>query len=378
MRKLGLYIHIPFCQQKCNYCDFYSFSASDKEKKEYVDALCTHIEREAQDYKGCEFDTVYIGGGTPSILEPELFNRLGNTIKKCLKLTQGAEFSIEINPGTLSAEKLLAYKKIGVNRLSIGLQSANDKELVALGRIHTLEDFEKSYYLARKNGFENVSIDLMYGLPNQTKEDFLKTLNKVISYNPEHISAYCLKIEDNTLFGRIKDTLTLPSEDEEYETYLSLVDTLEKNGYLQYEISNFSKAGYRSLHNMKYWLSHEYVAFGVGAHSFFDGKRYSYKPNVSEYVSAIQRGTLPNREYEDENRHSLGKMDEYVMLRMRLSDGVNRKEFEELFGESFLEAYPKAFTFLSYGYIVNTENAYRFTPKGFFVSNYILTEILNF
>lgn len=378
MRRLGLYIHIPFCQQKCNYCDFYSFSADDKTKEEYINALCTHIEIEAKAYKDCEFDTVYIGGGTPSILAPNLFGRLGNTIKKHLNLTQGAEFSIEINPGTLTEEKLLAYKKVGVNRLSIGLQSANDSELVALGRIHTLGDFEKSYYLAREKGFDNISIDLMYGLPNQTREAFLKTLKRVIEYNPEHISAYCLKIEDNTPFGRIRDTLTLPSEDEEYETYLSLVDTLEKNGYHQYEISNFSKTGKRSLHNMKYWLSHEYVAFGVGAHSYFDGKRFSYKPNVSEYVNSIQNGMLPNREYEDENRHSLSKMDEYVMLRMRLSDGIDDSEFKKLFGEGFLSAYPKALTFISYKYIVHTDNGYRFTPKGFFVSNYILTEILNF
>ena len=378
MRTLGLYIHIPFCQQKCNYCDFYSFSATDKEKEDYINALCAHIEMEADRYKEYEFDTVYIGGGTPSIITPPLIEKLGFTIKNHLNLTQGVEFSIEINPGTLTEEKLNSYKKIGVNRLSIGLQSTDDKQLFMLGRIHSLKDFENSYYLARKKGFDNISLDLMYSLPNQAKKEFLKALEKAISYNPEHISAYCLKIEENTHFGKIKDILALPNEDEEYETYISLVDTLEKNGYSQYEISNFSKEGKRSQHNMKYWLSQEYVAFGPSAHSYFEGKRYSYKPNVLEYINSIQNGIAPKKQFEDENRHSLSKIDEYVMLRMRLSDGVDCKEFKDMFGKDFLCEYPKIQEFVDYGYVAFKNNTYSFTPKGFFVSNYILTEILSF
>ena len=378
MRTLGLYIHIPFCQQKCNYCDFYSFSATDKAKEDYINALCTHIKMEADCYKDCEFDTVYIGGGTPSILDPLLIERLGLAIKKHLKLTQGVEFSIEINPGTLTEEKLHSYKKIGVNRLSIGLQSTDDKLLFMLGRIHSLKDFEASYYLARKNGFDNISLDLMYSLPNQTKEDFLRTLKKAISYKPEHISAYCLKIEENTQFGKIKDILVLPNEDEEYETYLDLVDTLEKNGYSQYEISNFSKEGRRSRHNMKYWLSNEYVALGPSAHSYFNGKRYSYNPSVQEYVDLIQNGIAPKKQFEEENRYSLSKMDEYVMLRMRLSDGVSCEEFKGLFGKNLLCEYPRLKEFVAQGYVSCKNGAYSFTPKGFFVSNYILTEILSF
>ena len=258
------------------------------------------------------------------------------------------------------------------------MQSTDDKLLFMLGRIHSLKDFEASYYLARKNGFDNISLDLMYSLPNQTQEDFLRTLKKAISYKPEHISAYCLKIEENTQFGKIKDILVLPNEDEEYETYLDLVDTLEKNGYSQYEISNFSKEGRRSRHNMKYWLSNEYVALGPSAHSFFNGKRYSYNPSVQEYVDSIQNGIAPKKQFEEENRYSLSKIDEYVMLRMRLSDGVSCEEFKGLFGKNLLCEYPRLEEFVAQGYVSCKNGAYSFTPKGFFVSNYILTEILSF
>ena len=378
MRRLGAYIHIPFCEKKCNYCDFYSSPCTEGVRDSYIEALCKHIELEAPLYKDYEFDTVYIGGGTPSILTTNSFEKLGKTIKKHLNLTQGAEFTIEINPGTLTLEKLIAYKSQGVNRLSIGLQSTNDQMLMRLGRIHTLKDFEESYFLARECGFDNVSLDLMYGLPNQTLNDLIETLEKAISYQPEHISAYCLKVEENTPFGKIEASLNLPDEDFEYLMYETIVEKLRENGYSQYEISNFSRAGRRSQHNLKYWLSQEYIGFGPSAHSFFCGERCSYKPSLSEYVESLSKDMLPVKQLEENFEHSLDKMDEYVMLRFRLNDGVNTSEFYKEFGKEFAKEYPQIEQFVRSGHVNFDGEKYFFSTKGFFVSNYILTQILKF
>ncbi|MBQ8546376.1 MAG: radical SAM family heme chaperone HemW [Clostridia bacterium] len=381
MKKLGLYIHIPFCKKKCNYCDFYSCT-SIKGLREYISAICTQIEREAPLYREYLFDTIFIGGGTPSLLESNDFSLLVATIKSNLNLTQGAEFSIEANPGTITKEKLTCYKENGVNRLSIGLQSTNNEELKLLGRIHSYDTFLKNYQLARDCGFNNINIDVMYSLPNQKTNDFLETLKRVIALNPEHISSYCLKIEENTPFGKM-EYLPLPDEDEEYNMYISMCELLTKNSYDQYEISNFSKKGYNCRHNLKYWLSEDYIGIGPSAHSYFDGKRYSYIESTEQYIKQIKENQIPNKIYEqtEENTHSspqMSKMDEYVMLKMRLSSGVNREEFESKFGEALEVAYPKITSFIQSEYIVYENGAYSFTPKGFFVSNYILTEILKF
>ena len=378
MRKLGLYIHIPFCQKKCAYCDFYSLCHTENKEQDYILALCSHIRAEKDLYKGCEFDTVYIGGGTPSILSPNSFVTLANCIKEYLNLTQGGEFSIEANPSTLTREKLLAFKKAGVNRLSIGLQSTSDKELNALGRIHSLDEFAQSYRLARECGFDNISVDIMYGLPEQKIDDFAKTLDQVCEFAPEHISAYCLKIEEETQFGKMKDTLILPSEDEEYEMYMLLCDTLEKRGYKQYEISNFAKNGVRSHHNMKYWQSCEYVGLGPSAHSYFNGVRYSYPRNIEKYISEAQSGKVERISEEmAEPQLKMEQMDEYVMLKLRLSDGVDTAEFHQRFKVDFEKEYCGIFDFVKSGHMEHKDGAYRFTPKGFFVSNYILTNILH-
>ena len=251
-KKLGLYIHIPFCKQKCNYCDFYSLGCQENQIPSYIEALCKHIEREAHLYKDYEFDTVFLGGGTPSLIEPKEFELLVNSIKKHLKITHDAEFSLEANPGTLTKEKLISYTHNGVNRISIGLQSTNDSELKVLGRIHNLEKFKESYNLCRECGIENINVDIMYGLPNQTLDKLSQTITDICVLNPEHISAYCLKIEENTQFYKMRHSLILPSDDEEYEMYIYLVDQLKKYGYEQYEISKISKKGRRCIHNLKY------------------------------------------------------------------------------------------------------------------------------
>jgi len=378
-KNLGLYIHIPFCKQKCNYCDFYSLGCQESKISNYIEALCEHIKREAPLYLEYEIDTIFLGGGTPSLIEPCDFERLAKTIKNSLKITQNAEFSIEANPGTLTKDKLNCYIKNGVNRISIGLQSTSDTELKTLGRIHNLEKFKESYILARECGLNNINIDIMYGLPNQKLSDLAKTLRDVCDFNPEHISAYCLKIEENTPFYKMRDSLILPNDDEEYEMYIYLCDELKKHGYEQYEISNFSKKGSRCVHNLKYWQSKEYIGFGPSAHSYFNSKRYFYENSVENYIKSLACvDNLPKKHYEEETSLEENGMDEYVMLKMRLSDGVNEQEFKEKFGTEFTKEYPQILNYLNDEYIVYKNGAYCFTPKGFFVSNHILSEILHF
>ena len=374
----GLYIHIPFCVKKCNYCDFYSLGCpSDGSIERYVRALCSHIEKEAPLYRSRLIDTVFIGGGTPSVLSPELTKSLLTCLKTQLNIASDAEFSVEVNPGTVTKELAKVYKENGINRVSIGLQSVNDNELKMLGRIHTLDEFKTSYGILREAGIGNINIDIMYALPDQKSEDFIKTLDRVAEFNPEHISAYCLKIEENTHFYKIKDTLVLPDEDEQYKMYLTMCERLYQLGYEQYEISNFSKKGFRCVHNLKYWLSKEYVAFGPSAHSYVDRVRYSYRGDINEYMESIENGALPKKELEAKYELTPEeKMDEYVMLRLRLSDGVDTKEFESRFGISFNERYKKLEMYVKNGYVTKKNGNYAFTPKGFFVSNYILSDIL--
>ena len=375
MKNLGLYIHIPFCEKKCNYCDFYSIEGQkEKIKSDYIDALCIQIEREAEKYKEYVFDTIFFGGGTPSLISPNDMKRLMRKIKKHLHVDEKGEISIEINPKTVNEEKLIAYKETGINRLSIGLQSTDDKMLNCLGRIHTYSDFLETYNLARTVGFDNISIDLMYGLPKQSKDDFLRVLSEATALKAEHISAYLLKIEDKTPFGKIKESLALPDDDTEYEMYIEMCAYLGKNGYEQYEISNFSKNGLRSRHNLKYWQSEEYIGLGPNAHSCFNGERYSYKPNLREYMNSIFLGTLPERVAEERDTY-LSKVDEYVMLKLRLSDGISLFEFKNRFGKDFLAKYPSASKYLKSGHMELREDNCYFTPKGFFVSNYILTDL---
>ena len=345
--------------------------------EKYVNALCTHIEWEGKKHSDKIVDTVFIGGGTPSVLSENSIKKLTTCLKNSFNIADDAEFSIEVNPGTVTKEKTSIYKSLGINRVSMGLQSVNDKELKMLGRIHTFDEFKTSYNALLDGGIDNINIDIMYALPNQKTEDLVKTLDSVCKFEPSHISAYCLKIEENTHFYKIKDTLCLPDEDEQYNMYLTLCAKLEKMGYEQYEISNFAKKGSRCVHNLKYWLSSEYVAFGPSAHSFVDGIRYSYKGDINEYVSSIKRGEEPIKISEAE--HTLTedeKIDEYVMLRLRLADGVDETEFFLRFGTSFIKRYPKLEKYEKYGYVVNKNGKYSFTTKGFFVSNYILSDIL--
>lgn len=374
MRALGLYIHIPFCQSKCRYCDFYSLPHRQARKiHDYVSVICSHMEKEASLYRDCIIDSIFIGGGTPSLVEAHDFERLCDTIRRCFNVSCGVEFSLEANPDSISREKLLAYKKCGVNRLSIGMQSALDSELRCLGRIHTLEMLEKSYFLARECGFDNINLDIMYALPNQSLDAFLKTIERVIELNPEHISAYCLKIENGTPFSKME--LDLPNEDIQYDMYITLCERLEALGYEHYEISNFAKNAHRCAHNLKYWRQMEYIGFGPASHSFFDGVRYYYDSDLELYTRDLELG-VPKRLFEDSPQMSEDEMmDEYVMLALRLGDGISEREFFKRFKKDFKSEYDIE-KFVKSGHMVAQNGIYRFSNKGFFVSNFILENIL--
>ena len=334
------------------------------------------MREEAHLYRDRSVDTVFLGGGTPSVLSVDSIEELFSAIKECFTLSENAEITLEANPGTLNREKLTAYRRVGINRLSVGLQSTNEGELCTLGRIHSLTQFAEGYNLARECGFDNISVDVMYGLPSQKIEDFAKTLDHVCDFAPEHISAYCLKIEENTPFGKMEDKLSLPNEDEEYEMYMLLCEKLKGFGYEQYEISNFSKKGYYSRHNMKYWQSLEYVGFGPAAHSYFDGCRCYYDRDIEKYIHKPEK--VFDCENDGQSVAKIDKMDEYVMLKLRLCQGVREDEFFERFSTPFTVEYPLVNKFVESGHMVHENGAYRMNSKGFFVSNYILTEILHF
>lgn len=380
-KKLGLYIHIPFCEKKCEYCDFYSFKCPSAElAKSYVSALRIQMEDYKKDAADYEADTVYIGGGTPSTLPIPQLKKILSTARRSFDITEDAEITMEVNPGTVDGTSLKKYRRMGINRLSIGVQSANDKELASLGRIHTFDAARECFAEAREAGFTNISVDLMYGIPHQTKNSFMETLDRVVSLGPEHISVYGLKIEEGTPFAEKRDSLPLPDEDSEYEMYLTAISFLEERGYEHYEISNFARPGYRSRHNMKYWNSDEYLGFGASAHSYFGGRRFAVVRDAVKYIDGVEIVGSGINIYSENNELSiLEQMCEYIMLRMRLSDGVVASKFNRRFGFDFEENYGKKLREYMQGDFVRFERGvYSLSPKGMYVSNYILSSVLDF
>ncbi len=398
-KKLGLYVHIPFCHAKCAYCDFYSQSgASDALMQRYADALLLQMEDYSAAARGHVVDTVFIGGGTPTALPVDTMCEIISGIKRNFNVSRGAEFTIEANPATVSLASLKKYRKMGVNRLSIGLQSAQADELAALSRIHTLEDFEASYKAARQAGFDNISVDIMYGIPLQTADSFARTLDYVTAIAPEHISVYGLKIEEGTPFARLRDTLILPDEDTEADMYLDCILSLAARGYGQYEISNFAKPGRECRHNLKYWNAEEYLGLGCAAHSYFNNMRFSMKRDMMLYVDSMEAdmtkgGMLTGDGIFMEEQHlkkaqpvdemySLSpneRVGEYIMLRLRLCEGVSSTAFAARFGMNFDALYGRRLQlYIDNGFMVYDGDRYFFTPKGMYVSNYILSTILDF
>ena len=373
---MGIYIHVPFCLSKCHYCDFCSVQRADEAKREqYVERLCAEIGMIAQKIgeKGeiPVADTVYFGGGTPTLLSAEQMARLVRCVDENFGIADGAELTAETNPKTADREKLEKMREIGINRLSIGMQSVHDRELKALGRIHSFDDFLKTFSDARAAGFDNISVDLMYGIPEQTKESFRRSVETLAALVPEHISSYCLTVEDGTNFGRRRDSLVLPDEDTVSDMYADMGEILAKYGYHKYEISNFSKAGRESRHNIKYWRLEDYLGFGAAAHSCFAGKRFAHSRDIDAYL----RGESIIIDVEELSLKE--QMNEYVMLGMRLDSGVSLDAFRTIFGSELLDEF-KAFEKYSPEFVEIDAEKCRFTEKGMFVSNYILSDALNF
>ncbi len=372
-KKLGLYLHIPFCRQKCLYCDFCSLAGADGE---FIDAYCLALlEKISEDAKLCreyEVDTVYIGGGTPTVLPSRTLAQLLERCFSEFSVSDNAEISCECNPATASKEYFGDIRVTGFNRLSIGLQSVHQNELTALGRIHSYSDFLRTFEDARTAGFDNISADLMYGIPEQTLKSFERSIDELIKLSPEHISSYCLKVEPSTPFGKMGSSLVLPDEDEQYEMYMLLSELLSANGYEKYEISNFSREGKHSRHNMRYWLGEEYLGIGTAVHSYFGGERFFETANISSFASGVSERS------ESERIEGEEILREYVMLRMRLAKGIDSIEFEERFGKDFLSAFPSVKRYVGSGHVLCDGRRYAFSDKGFFVSSYILSEMLDF
>ncbi len=383
-KELEIYIHIPFCVRKCAYCDFLSFYADQDVRQSYVNQLLREIREEGSYCRDHTVSSVYIGGGTPSILDTSLTVEIMDAVYANFNVSDGAEISIEANPGTLGEDKLDAYKEAGINRLSIGLQSADDGELKVLGRIHTYDDFLESYNAARKCGFENINVDLMSALPGQSVGSWVKTLKTVADLGPEHISAYSLIIEEGTPFfdryASPEGAKLLPDEDSDREMYHRTKEILEEYGYKRYEISNYAKAGKECRHNIGYWTGTWYLGLGLGASSFFGGKRYKNTDILAEYLSADFK-TAPGgdggicREIEEVTDRSLEE--EYFFLGLRMCDGVSLAEFERRFGVSAEDVYPGIMEkFADQKLAVLSGDRFYLTDFGIDVSNYVMAQFL--
>ena len=378
MRKLGLYLHIPFCLQKCNYCDFSSSPASKSVRAAYVLALCAHLRALSPLAREHVIDTVYLGGGTPTLLSPAEFSQILNTVRAYFELLPDAEITSECNPVTGAEALFCGMREAGINRLSIGLQSIHERELKLLGRLHSFADFESSYTAARRAGFENISTDLMFGIPAQSVGSFRQTLQALCDLSPEHISAYGLRIEDGTPFGRMRDTLPLPSEDEEVEMAELVASFLPAHGYERYEISNYAKGGLHSRHNLRYWLGEEYLGVGPAAHSFFGGVRFETPADTRSYIAAVESGNFDALFTAHHRVEGTEARDEHVMLRMRLATGVDKVDFVRRFGVAFEDCYGDLSPLIRGGFLKSSGTHVAFTTRGMQVSNTILSQWLDF
>ena len=331
--ELGIYVHIPFCKKKCDYCDFVSFWGMEEIIEQYIQCLINEIENKAKQFKDRNVKTIYFGGGTPSYIESKYITRVLENISKNFKVNLDAEITIEANPGTVTKEKIESYKKAGINRISIGLQTTSDILLKEIGRIHTYKEFLDTYKIAR-NVFDNINVDLMLGLPNQSLKDLEDSLQKVIELNPEHISVYSLILEEKTkMYEKYENgVLNLPDDELERKMYWYVKKSLEKNGYNHYEISNFAKNGYESKHNIDCWSQKQYLGFGINASSYVDSKRFSNVPNINEYIKNIKNNEPEKNEILEEIQDREMQMKEFMLLGLRKIEGIRNQDFYNKFG----------------------------------------------
>ena len=375
-KPLGLYLHIPFCKSKCIYCDFYSLPSAEEQMDRYVSALSCHLIETAPRAAGYTVDTVYFGGGTPSYLGEKRLKKLLKTIEKQYTLSREAEVTIEANPDSLQDFRMVrALRRCGVNRISLGVQSTDDDELKAIGRIHTFAQVKDAVASVRKGGIQNLSLDLIYGLPGQTMEKWQTTLEQAADLEPEHLSCYGLKVEEGTPLWRMQESLILPDDDLQADMYLWAVDFLECRGYEQYEISNFAKPGCASRHNLKYWTLGEYAGFGPGAHSDFGGVRYAYTKDLEGYIRGV-RDHAPMLS-ESDRIPPLDRDTEWVMLGLRTTAGLDPKAFERRFRRRFTCFLPFLDQCARAGYAVEEDGRWHLTPRGFLVSNQIIGGMLD-
>ena len=380
-KPLGLYVHIPFCVQKCKYCDFLSAPADDATKKRYVDALCKEIEGYKQLTKEYRLATIYFGGGTPSVLDVSFIEQILDAVKKSFFADMAAaEVTLEVNPGTASLEKLKRYKELGINRLSIGVQSSKEDELKLLGRIHSFEEAKQTVLWAREAGFANLSLDLMSALPGQSLEDYKENVEAILALNPEHISSYSLIVEEGTQFynqyaeGMPKES-ELPDEETDRAMYAYTKERLAQAGYHRYEISNYAKQGYESRHNSSYWIGTEYLGVGLGASSLFTNARYHNETDLNTYMEAVEAGRDVRLDLERLVPEE--QMEEFMILGLRMMCGVSRAEFQRRFGKPVETVYGSALKKLEkQGLLTLAGDTITLTETGIDVSNQVFVEFI--
>ena len=372
---LGIYIHIPFCRSKCQYCDFYSTACPEKKlMHDYVRAVCAHIKETGPQAPGYRVDTVYFGGGTPSILPPDALATILTAVRHSFDVSPKAEITFEANPDSVTTRLLWRLKSEGFNRVSLGIQSDDDDMLEKLGRPHTYEDAVNAAKRIRRAGYKNLSVDLMYGLPDQTLEDWQRTLTNVLQLSPDHISCYGLKVEPGTPLHAKQNTINLPDDDAQADMYLMAVEILKARGFRHYEISNFAKKDKASAHNLKYWTGGEYIGFGPDASSDFAGKRFVMVRDLNAYIDGIFSGgqviadlqEIPPRE----------RAGEYLMMRLRTNIGISREEYEKQYLLPFgpLEDILKVCK--QRNFAILSDGRWRLSPEGMLLSNSILSDLL--
>lgn len=376
MDKISLYIHIPFCAQKCLYCDFPSFARKDHLRKAYIEALNKEIISLREKYNNLEINTIFIGGGTPSVLEADELECLLKEVAK-LNMAKDIEYSMECNPGNLTEEKLEVMKNYGVNRISIGLQAKQDNLLKGLGRIHNYKTFKENFLLAKKVGFNNINVDLMFGLPNQRLNEWEETLREIISLEPAHISAYSLIIEEGTAFYNLyeNDKLKLQTEEEERKMYHLAKKILEENGFNQYEISNYAKEGKECRHNLAYWNMDNWIGVGSAAASYINGKRIKNISSVEEYINSINEKGEAVEEIINNSKND--NMEEFMFMGLRKINGIDENEFKKRFSMNINDVYGEILNkYIDEGLLIRDSGRIFLSEKGIEISNIIMADFL--
>ena len=372
---LGLYVHIPFCRSKCDYCDFYSLAGKEDRMDDYQKALLCHIVESGAVARSYALNSIYIGGGTPTWYGEKRLVELLRTIKRRFCLSKDVEITLEANPDSVDVKMLRHLRRVGVNRISMGMQSGNDQELCAIHRPHTYQQVVEAVAAVRQAKIQNLNLDLIYGLPGQTQESWEETVEKALDLAPEHLSCYGLMVEEGTpLAQRVARGETLPDEDQQAALYLWTVERLAKAGYEQYEISNFAKSGRQSRHNMKYWMGHPYMGLGAAAHSDFGGRRYYFVSDLDSYIQGMLQGGEVVDESEEITRRERGS--EYLMLRLRTVHGIDEWEYRREYMMNFEPLAAKLAEFEQRGWARRRGRRWQFTPEGFLLSNQLIGQLL--